>query len=112
MAIFANGVADQTSAPTSSSTVVWNPNSTALAALSPAVTLHDVTIVNTGSVTVYLGSFSAVTAVTGFALKAGQQVTVQGFTATSGNAAGEIWGITSSGTGACSAGLASFPSVI
>lgn len=111
MAIFANGVATQTSAPGTSATAVFNPNSTALAALSPAVALHDVTIINTGSVNVALGS-STVTATTGLILKPGQQLTIQGWLATSGNAAGEIYGIVASGTGACEAGLSSFPSVV
>jgi hypothetical protein len=90
---------------------VFTANATAFAALSPAVTLHDVTIINVGPATVYLGS-SSVTAATGLALKAGQQATIQGWTATTGTTTNDVWAITSSGTAEVIGALATLASVV
>jgi len=105
VAIFGTGIALQTNTVTSSAHLVWTANSTALAALSPAITVHDVTIINTGSVTVYLGT-SSVTAATGLALPSGAQLTYNGYVATTGTTTNDIYGITSSGTTTTEAALA------
>jgi len=70
-------------------------------------TLHDLTIINTGSVTCYVGS-SSVTAATGFPIKPGEQLTIQGqvTAATSGVLGWNIYAITSSGTTTTEASLA------
>lgn len=106
MAIFADGPAYQTNTVTTAAHVVFSANATALAALSPAVALHDVTIINTGTVTIYLGQPTNVTAATGIPLAPGQQITINGYTATSGTTTNDIWGITSAGTTTTEAGLA------
>ena len=110
MAIFADGVAFQEAAISTSSATVFTANSTALAALDPAVELRDLTILNTGPATVYLGNGTATTA--GLPLAAGQQVTIQGWTATSGTTTNDIHGITASGTANVQAGLATVASVV
>lgn len=100
MALFATGVASQsTTLPSAGTTptVVWNPNSTALAALSPAVTLKDVTLLNAGSNICWLGQ-STVTTTTGVQLSPGQQITIQGSSYTSGSATGSIYAICGVGT--------------
>lgn len=97
MAIFGNAPGYQ--GPTSVSTsavAVWTGNSSALAALSPAVTLKDVTVLNNGPSTVFVGQ-SGVTATTGLPVKAGQQVTVAGFSATSGTTTSDVYAICASG---------------
>jgi hypothetical protein len=104
--------AQQVSSVTTTPTVdVFSANVTAFAALNPATTLHDVTIINIGPATVFLGS-SSVTASTGLALKAGQQVTIQGWTATTGTTTNDIWAITSSGTARVIGSLATVASVV
>lgn len=105
MAIFANGPAYQTASIGTSAALVFNPNSTALQATNVVGSaLRNVTIVNTGAATVFLGT-SSVTAATGLALAAGQQLTIEGYSAVAGNATGAIYGITSSGTAFVEAGL-------
>lgn len=70
-------------------------------------TLRDLTIINTGTTTCYLGS-STVTATTGLPLKAGEQITIQGqvTAATSGVLGWNIFAITASGTTTTQASLA------
>jgi hypothetical protein len=112
MAIFDTGsAAYQTTTVTSGGQTAFNANSTALAALSPAVTLKDVTVMNVGSVTAYLGQ-SGVTATTGITLKPGQQITIQGYTAVTGTTTNNVFAITSSGSTVLLAGLASLASVV
>lgn len=110
MAIFADGVAYQTNTVTTAAHLVFTGNSTGLAALSPAVTLKDITIVNTGAVNIFLGS-SSVTAATGLILRPGNQVTIQGWTETSGTTTYDVYGITSSGTTTTEAALATVVAV-
>lgn len=111
MAIFESNLVQETTITTAA--LVWDPsytNGTAfgprgtIELLSPAQTLKDVTIVNTGSNTVWLGG-STVTAATGLALPAGAQITYNGYVATAGDSAGSIYGISTGGT-TVSAGLA------
>ena len=66
---------------------------------------RDVTILNQGTATIFLGQ-SSVTAVTGLILPAGQQATVQGTAATL------IYGITAAGSAVTAAGLATTAVVI
>jgi hypothetical protein len=68
-------------------------------------TLRDVTIVNIGTVSVFLGS-STVTAAHGLRLDAGQQLTYLGYSHVKGDTVGDIYAITSSGTAAVETGLA------
>lgn len=102
MAIFANSAATQTTSVGNSATEVFNPSASGIPS---GVTLYDVTLINTGTVTVYLGQ-SAVTAVTGLQLAAGQQVTYNHESFAQGTAANAIYAITSSGTTSVLAGLA------
>lgn len=112
MAAFANGPATQTTNVGTSATAVFNPNSTALQAAGIAGNaLRDLILVNAGTVTVYIGQ-STVTATTGTPLAPGGQLTLQGYSATAGNATNTIYGITASGTANVLADLASIPSVV
>lgn len=106
MAIFESNLVQQTTITTAA--LVWDPsyttvNGTAFGPFgvvtvqTPAQTLRDVTIVNTGANTVWLGG-STVTAATGLALPAGAQITYNGYVATAGQTAGRIYGISTSGT--------------
>lgn len=116
MALFdAGSVAFQSGTVSTTSGTVYNPNSAALGSLSPAVTLRDVSIVNTGTVGIYLatgGTVGTANTTNSFLLPAGAQVTIQGWTATSGSTANQIYGIVASGSGAYEAGLASVASVV
>jgi hypothetical protein len=112
VAIFDSGSdAFQTSTPGTAATLVFGGSTATLAGLSPAVTLRDVTIINTGATTCFVGS-SSVTAAAGLPLKAGQQVTIQGWTTTTGTTTNDIYAITSSGTTTCNAGLATVAAVV
>lgn len=86
------------------------PFSTSSAILYSAPTTYqrDLVITNGGTATIYIGSFTAVTAVTGLAIPAGQQTVLQG-PVTAGNF---VWGITSAGTATAYVGLGSVVSVI
>ncbi len=100
MALFATGVAYQTAAVSGTAPItVWGPSSAALTALSPAVTLKDVTLVNAGTNTCFLGQ-SAVTLgpANGLPLQAGAQITIQGSTFTSGSTTGTIYACCGAGT--------------
>lgn len=107
MAIFANSAATQTTASVgNTATQIYNTSATGI---PTGVTLHDLTVVNTGSTTIYLGQ-SAVTAVTGLALPAGAQVTFNGWSHAQGDATGNVYAITASGTSSAIAGLATVAS--
>jgi hypothetical protein len=104
MAIFESNLIQQSTITTAA--LVWDPSNVSTSAfgpngavtvLTPAQTLRDVTIVNTGSNTVWLGG-STVTAATGLALPAGAQITYNGYVATAGSTTGRIYGISTSGT--------------
>lgn len=92
---------------------VWSGTYSSLASISPAVTVRDITIVNTGQTTVYLntgGTIPAGTSQLGLALGAGQQLTVQGWTATTNTTTNDWWAICSNASanlGTVIAGLAS-----
>lgn len=114
MAIFdAGSPAYQTTATVGGTAVrIWSGTFTALAGISPAVTLRDITILNTGANTLFIGGSSVAT--TGLALPAGAQVTIQGWTATSNTTTNDIFAIAVSGAAASStaAGLATLASVV
>lgn len=106
MAIFESNLVQQTTITTAA--LVWDPSyqtpggttfgpNGVVPTLTPNQTLRDVTIVNTGSNTVWLGG-STVTAATGLALPAGAQLTYNGYVATAGSTAGRIYGISTGGT--------------
>jgi hypothetical protein len=86
---------------------VIGPFSTSSTVLYTAPTAYqrDLILTNGGTATVYVGSFTAVTAVTGLAIPAGQQMVLQGSTES-------VWGITSSGTATMYVGQGSVVSVI
>lgn len=106
MGIFATG-SIQTTAPTSSRVKSFDTTSSLY---TTGATLKDVTLINTGTVTVFVGS-SAVTAATGLPLPPGVQLTYEGYSHVKGDTTGDIYTITSSGTGAVQAGLATVNSV-
>ena len=72
---------------------------------APTTYARDLVLTNGGTATVYVGSFTAVTAVTGLAIPSGQQLVLQG-------PVESVWGITSAGTATMVVGLGSVGSVI
>jgi hypothetical protein len=104
MAIFANGIAEQTTSVTNSATLVFSGTIAALAALSPAVTLKNVTIFNSGTTTAFVGGSSVTTAA--LPLGVGQQLLIQGYSTTTGTTVHDLYAITSAGTTTLVAGLA------
>jgi hypothetical protein len=92
--------------------IVWTGTVTALAGISPAVTLRDVTILNTGANAMYCGG-STVTVATGFYVPPGGQVTCQGWAGTSNTTTRDIYAIASGAAPASAAsGLATLASVV
>lgn len=104
MAIFAvGGPAYQKTAVPNSATLVFN---TAASGIPTGVVLRDVTLVNAGTVNVFVGG-SAVTTTTGLLVAPGQQVTVTGYSHAQGDTAGNVYAIASAATGGfVEAGLA------
>ena len=97
---------------TSSATQIYNTTSfTAVGgtvySFPVGATLRDLTIVNTGATTCFIGT-SSVTASTGVPLRAGEQLTIQGshVQAESGNTSWNLYAITASGTTTIEASLA------
>jgi hypothetical protein len=92
--------------------LIWSGTFTALAGISPAVTLRDVSIINTGANVLYIGGSSVTTAA--LYLPPGAQVTVQGWAGTSNTTTRDIYAIATSGAAASStaAGLATLASVV
>jgi hypothetical protein len=86
---------------------VVGPFSTSSTVLYTAPTSYqrDLVLTNGGTATVYVGSFTAVTAVTGLAVPSGQQMVLQGSTES-------VWGITASGAATMYVGQGSVVSVI
>ena len=96
VAIFANGTAAvQSSAVTNSSSLIYDTDATNI---PTGDTLADITLINTGSVTIFVGSFTGVTAITGLRVPAGAQVTINGFGAKQSSTNGDLYAITASGT--------------
>ena len=92
--------------------LVWSGTVTALAGISPAVTVRDLTILNTGANVIYVGGSSVTTA--GLYLPPGAQVTVQGWAGTSNTTTRDVYAIavSSSVTSSTAAGLATLASVV
>lgn len=112
MAIFnGSGPAYQFVTVTNSATAIYNTTTSigTSVAFPTGVTLTNITIVNTGSTTCFVGQ-SAVTAVTGIPLAAGQQLTIQGWTSAQGGG-NVLFAITASGSTTVEASLASLASV-
>lgn len=121
MALFEAGIVQSNTSVGTIASLVWNPTNTSTTTFGPlgsvasTATLKDLTIINTGTVTVYLnsGSVAAATA-NGIPLNPGGQLTLQGYSVSSPTGTvGQIWGQagTVGQTGATLAGLASIPSV-
>lgn len=93
--------------PLAAPATVVGPFSTTSTVLYTAPTGYqrDLVLTNGGTATVYVGSFTAVTSVTGLAIPAGQQLVLQGPTES-------VWGITSAGTATMYVGQGSVVSVI
>lgn len=109
MPIFANGVATQaTASVTSSATLIFDAD---FAGIPAGVTLGDVTVINTGTVTFFVGQ-SGVTATTGLRVPPGAQVTITGFGALQSSTNFDIYAITASGTSSALAGPASVEYVV
>lgn len=120
MAIFAaSPPAYQTTASVgSSATQIYNTTSVTTGghtySFPTGVTLSELTIVNTGSVTCFVGT-SAVTAATGTPLRSGEQLTIRGSNhvqAESGATSWNLYAITSSGTTSVEAGLATVDATV
>ena len=103
------------------SALIWQPSNQstttfgALGSITTGDVLKDVTILNTGTVTVFAGSGSLTAggASTPLAIPVGGQLTIQGYSVTNpSGVVGQIWGNTTSGTASTIAGLASVASVV
>jgi hypothetical protein len=101
--------------------LIWDPSNTSsttfgpLGSIASGNVLKDVTIINSGSGTLYVGSGSiSATSSNGLAIAPGAQLTIQGYSAVGGSTAGRIWGQTSAvGVSTSSiTGLTSVDSVI
>lgn len=122
MAIFEGNIVQNNTSVGTIASLIWNPENTSsttfgpLGSVSSTAVLKDVTIVNTGTVNVYVGSGSAAAATTtGLLLPVGGQVTIQGYSLSNPTGAlGQIWGNvgTVGSTGSTKAGLASVASVV
>ena len=123
MGLFETGIVQVTSTVGTISSLVWQPSNQstttygALGSITTGDTLKDVTIINSGPGTVYVGMGSIVASATPLAaqINPGGQLTFQGYTLTAGTStAGNIWGITPTGgtTASTTAGLASIASVV
>jgi hypothetical protein len=118
-AIFATGVQQVSPTINTSASVIWDIDSTSTTTYGPLGSqttgnvLKDVTIVNTGTATMFVGSGSGVTAVTGLSIPPGGQCTIQGYNITvASSTTGDISAITSAGTTSAVVGLASVASVV
>lgn len=121
MGLFESNIQQVNSSIGTTSALVWNPENTSSTTFGPLgsvpsnAVLKDVTILNVGTVPVYVGSgsLSAGGSATPLQIPVGGQVTVQGYSVTSpSGAAGQIWGNVTTGTGSTLAGLATVASVV
>lgn len=120
MALFEAGIV-QVSAPGTVSTLIWNPGNTSsttfgsLGSVSSTAVLKDVTVINQGTVPVFVnsGSMAVASGTIGIQLPAGAQMTIQGYSGV-GAAAGSLWAqtIVVGQVGAVTAGMASVASVV
>ena len=122
MALFESGIVQVNSAISSIPSLIWNPENGSkttfgsLGSVPPTAVLKDVTIINQGTVAVYVGTGSISSAFTtvGLQIPTGGQLTIQGYSVTNpSGSAGQIWGtVAGAATGQTVAGLASVASVV
>ena len=102
MAIFATSAATQTTLVNTSGELVFDTDASGV---PTGASLPDVTIVNAGTVTCYVGQ-AAVSGTQGFPLLAGQQMLIRGYLGNQASTAGDIYAITAAGTTTVRTGLA------
>jgi hypothetical protein len=103
MGIYANSAATQTTGSVgTSATLIFDADASGI---PTNATIGDVTVINTGNVTIFVGQ-SGVTASTGLRVPAGAQVTIAGFGAKQNSTNYDIYAITASGTSSTIAGPA------
>ena len=109
MAIFANGPGIvQTTAVATSATLIFDTDATNIPS---GATLPDLTIVNVGANTCYVGQ-SSVSTSTGIKLPAGAQLTIRGYSGLQSSTAGDTYAIcTASSLTTVMAGLATLDPV-
>ena len=119
MALFESGIVQVNSAIGTGNSLIWNPENTsnttfgALGSVPAAAVLKDVTIINTGTVAVIVGSGTVSGLTLGLSIPPGGQLTLQGYSVSApSGTAGQIWSSAATGTGATTAGLASVASVV
>ena len=97
--LFESGIVQVQGTVGTAPAVVWDPGSTSATTYGPlgsvpsAATLTDVTIINTGTVNIYVGMGTVAYASTTGALVSanGGQITIQGYKVVSRGANGTIW---------------------
>jgi hypothetical protein len=106
MAIFEGNLVQTTTITTVA--LIWDPSNVSATAfgslgkvnvLTPAQTLQNVTIVNQGPGILYVGGGSNIansSTTQGLPVAVGGQVTLRGYTATAGQTAGRIYGVSAS----------------
>lgn len=125
MPLFETGIVQVNSSVGSISSLIWQPSNIStttfgsLGSVTAGDTLKDVTIINTGTGTIYVGGGSAAAAAlpTGTPVVPSGQVTLQGYNVTSGTSTlGNLWAQSATGatpsTSSSVVGLASVPSVV
>lgn len=93
MAIFSSGSV-QSSAVADTSSKVFDTTSSKYAT---GAALTNITLVNTGANSIYVGSFTGVTAITGVLVGAGSQLTIYGYNHVKSDTTGDIYAICASG---------------
>lgn len=113
MATFtASGATYQVTTVASTATQIYNTLGPSSTGITSGTQLTNLTVTNSGSVTVYLGS-SSVTAATGLVLLAGQSIVIQGTpVAAASGAVWNLYAITASGTSVVETGLGSLVSTV
>lgn len=123
MPLFETGIVQVNSAVGTLSSLIWNPSNgstTTFGSLGSITTgdiLKDVTILNTGTGTIYAagGTTVAGAAPIGLPIPPGGQLTIQGYNVTAAATVpgGPVYGICATGAASSTtAGLASVPSVV
>lgn len=108
MAVFANSAATQTATVTNSATLIFDSDASGI---PTGAAIGDVTVVNTGATTIFVGSAS-VSATTGLRCPAGAQITITGFGALQSSTNYDIYAITASGTSTTLSGPATVDFVV
>jgi hypothetical protein len=106
VSIFSSG-SIQTTTVTTGATKVFDVTSSLYAT---GAALTNLTLVNTGSVTCFVGIASVT--VTGLRLAPGQQLTIYGYSYVKGDTNGDVYAITASGTTTIQAGLATVDATV